>query len=65
MYVIMGATSNIGSKLANILLDKARRLKSSAERLKAFGDRGAEAAVWRCCRCGIFNKCLNCSVKPL
>lgn len=48
MYVIMGATGNIGSKLANILLDKGERVKvisRSAERLKPFVDRGAEAAV--------------------
>ena len=27
MYVIMGATGNIGSKLANILLDKGEKVK--------------------------------------
>lgn len=48
MYVIMGATGNIGSKLANILLDKGEKIKvvgRSAERLKPFVDNGAEAAV--------------------
>ena len=48
MYVIMGATGNIGSKLANILLDKGEKVKvigRSAERLKPFVDQGAEAAV--------------------
>jgi len=48
MYVIMGATGNIGSKLANILLDKDEKVKvigRSAERLKPFVDHGAEAAV--------------------
>ncbi len=48
MYVIMGATGNNGSKLANILLDKGEKVKvigRSAERLKPFVDRGAEAAV--------------------
>ncbi len=48
MYVIMGATGNIGSKLANILLDKGEKVRvmgRSAERLKPFVDRGAEAAV--------------------
>jgi len=48
MYVIMGATGNIGSKLANILLDKGEKVKvmgRSAERLKPFIDHGAEAAV--------------------
>jgi len=48
MYVIMGATGNIGSKVANILLDKGEKVKvigRSAERLKPFVDRGAEAAV--------------------
>jgi len=48
MYVIMGATGNIGCKLANILLDKGEKVKvigRSAERLKPFVDHGAEAAV--------------------
>ena len=48
MYVIMGATGNVGSKLANILLDKGEKIKvigRSAERLKPFVDNGAEAAV--------------------
>ena len=48
MYVIMGATGNIGSKLANILLDKGEKLKvigRSAERLQLFVDHGAVAAV--------------------
>ena len=48
MYVIMGATGNIGSKLANVLLDKDEKVKvigRSAERLKPFVDHGAEAAV--------------------
>ncbi len=47
MYAIMGATGNIGSKLANILLDKGEEIKvigRSAERLKPFVDRGAQAA---------------------
>ena len=40
MYVIMGATSNIGSKLANIFLDKGEKVKvmdRSTERLKPSG----------------------------
>jgi len=48
MYVIMGATGNIGSKLANILLDRGEKVKvigRSAARLKPFVDQGAEAAV--------------------
>ncbi len=48
MYVIMGATGNIGSKLANILLDKDEKvivIGRSAERLRPFVDHGAEAAV--------------------
>jgi len=48
MYVIMGATGNIGSKLSNIMLDKGEKIKvigRSAERLKPFEDQGAEAAV--------------------
>ena len=48
MYVIMGATGNIGSKLANILLDKGEKVKvigRSTERLQPFVDRGAIAAI--------------------
>ena len=48
MYVIMGATGNIGCKVANILLDKGEKVKvigRSAERLKPLVDHGAEAAV--------------------
>ena len=48
MYVIMGATGNIGSKLANILLDKDEKLKvigRSSERLQALVDRGAIGAI--------------------
>jgi uncharacterized protein YbjT (DUF2867 family) len=48
MYVIMGATGNIGSKLANTLLDegeKVRVIGRSPERLQPLLDRGAEAAV--------------------
>jgi uncharacterized protein YbjT (DUF2867 family) len=44
----MGATGNIGSKLANILLDKGEKVQvigRSAERLKPLVDRGAKAAV--------------------
>lgn len=48
MYVVMSATGNIGSKLANILLDKGKKVRvigRSSERLTPFIDRGAEAAV--------------------
>ncbi len=48
MYVIMGATGNIGSKLADILLDKGKKVKvigRSAERLQPFVDHGAIPAV--------------------
>ncbi len=48
MYVIMGATGNIGSKLANILLGKSEKVKvigRSAERLQPFVDHGAIAAI--------------------
>lgn len=48
MYVIMGATGNIGSKLANILLDKGEKVSvigRSAERLQPFLDRGAMTAI--------------------
>lgn len=48
MYVVMSATGNIGSKLANILLDKGEKVRvigRSSERLKPLVDHGAEAAV--------------------
>ncbi len=48
MLTIMGATGNIGSKLADRLLAKNRRVKvigRSAGRLQPFVDRGATAAV--------------------
>ena len=48
MLTIMRATGNIGSKLADRLLDKNRRVKvigRSADRLQPFVDRGATAAV--------------------
>ena len=48
MYTIMGATGNIGSKLADLLLNKNQPVKvvgRSADRLQPFVDRGATAAV--------------------
>ncbi len=48
MYVIMGATGNISSKLANMFLDKGEKVTvigRSTERLQPFVDRGAIAAV--------------------
>lgn len=48
MYVVMSATGNIGSKLANILLDKGEKVRvigRSSERLTPFVAQGAEAAV--------------------
>jgi uncharacterized protein YbjT (DUF2867 family) len=48
MYAITGATGNIGSKAADILLtrgEKVRVIGRSAERLHDFVERGAEAAV--------------------
>ena len=48
MIVIMGATGNIGSKLANILLGKGKKIKvlgRSIERLKPFVELGAELGV--------------------
>lgn len=48
MFVITGATGNIGSKTADILLDRGEKVRvvgRSAERLRRFVDRGAEAAV--------------------
>lgn len=48
MYVILGATGNIGSKLTDILLMKGERVRviaRTAANLKKLVDRGAEAAV--------------------
>jgi len=48
MYIITGATGNIGSKTADILLakgEKVRVIGRSAARLQSFADRGAEAKV--------------------
>ena len=48
MYVITGATGNIGSKTADILLEKGEKVRvigRSADRLRRFVDKGAEAAV--------------------
>lgn len=48
MLTIMGATGNIGSKLADRLLEKDQRVKvigRSAERLQPFVERGATAAA--------------------
>ncbi len=48
MYVITGATGNIGSKAADILLargEKVRVIGRDAARLQRFADKGAEAAV--------------------
>jgi len=48
MYVITGATGNIGSRTADILLargEKVRVIGRSAAKLHSFVDKGAEAAV--------------------
>lgn len=48
MYAITGATGNIGSKAADILLARGERVRvigRSAARLQRFVDQGAEAAV--------------------
>lgn len=48
MYVITGATGNIGSKLTEMLLSQGQKVRAvgrSAERLRPFLDKGAEAAV--------------------
>ena len=48
MHTVMGATGNIGSKLADRLLVKNRRVKvigCSADWLQSFVDRGATTAV--------------------
>ena len=48
MYVIAGATGNIGSRTADILLSKGEKVRvigRSAARLQRFVDRGAEAMV--------------------
>ncbi len=48
MYVITGATGNIGSKLIEIMLSRGRKVRAvgrSADKLKPFADKGAEAAT--------------------
>ncbi len=48
MYAITGATGNIGSKTADILLERGEKVRvigRSAARLRNFVERGAEAAV--------------------
>ena len=48
MYAITGATGNIGSKVADILLargEKVRLISRDAARLQRYVERGAEAAV--------------------
>jgi uncharacterized protein YbjT (DUF2867 family) len=48
MYVITGATGNIGSKIVDNLLERGEKVRAigrSADRLKVFTDRGAEAEV--------------------
>jgi len=48
MLVVTGATGNIGSKITNNLLNKGQKVRvigRSADRLKQFADRGAEAFV--------------------
>jgi len=48
MYAITGATGNIGSKVADILLDRGERVRvigRNAGRLQRFVEKGAEAAV--------------------
>jgi len=48
MYAIMGATGNVGGKVADILLgrgEKVRVIARSEDKLKSFKDRGAEVAA--------------------
>jgi uncharacterized protein YbjT (DUF2867 family) len=48
MYIITGATGNVGGKLANMLLEKGKPVRvigRSKERLKPFVSRGAEPFV--------------------
>ena len=48
MYVITGATGNIGSKLAEILLSRGQKVRvigRSADKLAAFAKKGAEVAA--------------------
>src|SRR5260370_37983778 len=48
MYVILGASGNTGSVVANTLLDKGKRVRvvgRDSKRLARFVSRGAEAAV--------------------
>src|SRR5512133_1900465 len=48
MYVMMGATGNTGSVVANTLLNKGQQVRAigrNAERLRALTAKGAEACV--------------------
>ena len=48
MYAIMGATGNVGGKVADILLGRGERVRviaRSEDKLKPFKDRGAEVAA--------------------
>jgi uncharacterized protein YbjT (DUF2867 family) len=48
MYMILGATGNIGSVIARTLLEKGQKVRvfgRSAEKLKAYAEKGAEAQV--------------------
>jgi uncharacterized protein YbjT (DUF2867 family) len=48
MYTILGATGNIGSVIARTLLEKGEKVRvfgRSADKLKVFADKGAEAHV--------------------
>jgi uncharacterized protein YbjT (DUF2867 family) len=48
MIAVMGASGNVGSKVTDLLLDQDRDVRvfgRSAERLEAFGRRGAEVVV--------------------
>jgi uncharacterized protein YbjT (DUF2867 family) len=48
MIAVMGASGNVGSKVTDLLLDQERDVRAfgrSAERLEAFGRRGAEVVV--------------------
>jgi uncharacterized protein YbjT (DUF2867 family) len=48
MYTILGATGNVGSVITRTLLEKGEKVRvfgRSADKLKAFGEKGAEAQV--------------------
>ncbi len=62
MYAIMGATGNVGGKVADILLsrgEKVRVLARSEDKLKPFKDRGADVAAGDASDAGYLTKAFS------